>query len=415
MTRAKKTDLVLDGNEVKLRLTAERQKTKQVVHVDWVRFTCNLRAAPTPSADKLFPAPSRDWVKHWRNQEAHEVRAADERKADMLAVLKTIDDPDFSASAQALQLAEQVCEALGPDFSVYPEIRKGHDFYRFRWSIVRNEVECGWVGYLASGDSPRQNAQAKTIHCNLYGTACTFAETGFNHRLANIVEATCATITRVDLALDFFDGFTGGMDRVKADYQAGLMDHCGKQPKCNLVGDWCNGRARSFYFGSKEAGKQTNVYEKGHQLFGPKDDSPWIRAELRWGNKLRVLESDILRRPADFFAGASEWHSRLLREAGAQVTPEPVPTTKRLAAETICAEVKRNVQWLMDTAAPSIALCFEHLGNTSFIEEILLNKKAPGRLQKFSKQEISGAFERAFARVLAPRTGHARTASTLAV
>ena len=33
MTRAKKTDLVLDGNEVKLRLTAERQKTKQIVHV----------------------------------------------------------------------------------------------------------------------------------------------------------------------------------------------------------------------------------------------------------------------------------------------------------------------------------------------------------------------------------------------
>ena len=43
MTRAKKTDLVLDGNEVKLRLTAERLKTKQVVHVDWVRFTCKLR------------------------------------------------------------------------------------------------------------------------------------------------------------------------------------------------------------------------------------------------------------------------------------------------------------------------------------------------------------------------------------
>lgn len=235
MTRAKKTDLVLDGNEVKLRLTAERLKTKQVVHVDWVRFTCNLRAAPAPSVEDLFPAPASAW--------------ADQNYSRMAAVLRELDDPDFSASAQAKALADQVCEALGPDFSVYPEIRKGHDFYRFRWSIVRNEVECGWVGYLASGDSPRQNAQAKTIHCNLYGTACTFAETGFNHRLANIVEATCATITRVDLALDFFDGFTGGMDRVKSDYQAGLMDHCGKQPKCNLVGDWCNGRARSFYFG----------------------------------------------------------------------------------------------------------------------------------------------------------------------
>ena len=185
MTRAKKTDLVLDGNEVKLRLTAERQKTKQVVHVDWVRFTCNLRAAPAPTVDDLFPLHDSP-------------RFSDDldRAKRLAQALRELPDADFAASAQAKALAEQVCEALGPDFSVYPEIRKGHDFYRFRWSIVRNEVECGWVGYLASGDSPRQNAQAKTIHCNLYGTACTFAETGFNHRLANIVEATCATITR---------------------------------------------------------------------------------------------------------------------------------------------------------------------------------------------------------------------------
>ena len=53
MTRAKKTDLVLDGNEVKLRLTAERTKTKQPVHVDWVRFTCNLRNAPTQLMKQL--------------------------------------------------------------------------------------------------------------------------------------------------------------------------------------------------------------------------------------------------------------------------------------------------------------------------------------------------------------------------
>lgn len=406
MTRAKKTDLVLDGNEVKLRLTAERQKTKQVVHVDWVRFTCNLRTAPTPTIDTLFPLFD---GARWSDDIPHIERA--KRLAD---ALRDMPDADFAASAQAKALAEQVCQALGPDFSVYPEIRKGHDFYRFRWSIVRNETECGWVGYLASGESPRQNAQAKTIHCNLYGTACTFADHGFNHRLATIVDSTAATITRVDLALDFFDGFTGGLDRVQSDYKAGLMDHHGKQPKCNQVGDWCNGRARSFYFGSKEAGKQTNVYEKGHQLFGPKDDSPWIRAELRYGNKLRVLESDILRYPANFFAGASEWHSNMLREAGSQATPQPVRTTSRLAAETICAEVKRNVQWLMDTAAPSIALCFQHLGNTKFIEEILMNKKAPGRLQKFSQGEIAGAFDRAFSRVLAPRTGHARMANQLA-
>lgn len=390
MTRAKKSDLVLDGNEVKLRLRAERAHSKELVHVDWVRFTCNLRSAPTPDVNDLFPLHDGAF---WSDEAHHQ-----DRYERLAKLLRDMPDPDFAASAQAKALAQQACDALGPEFSVYPEVRKGHDFYRFRWSIVRKDVEVGWVGYLSSGDSPRQHAQAKTIHCNIYGSACTFAQHGFNQRLAALVDTTQATVTRVDLALDFFDGFTGGMDRVQADYKAGLMDHGGRTPSCNQVGDWCNGRARSFYFGSKEAGKQTNVYEKGHQLFGPKDDSPWLRAELRYGNKLRVLPSDMLRRPSDFFAGASEWHLSMLREAQGSAKPEPVKTTPRLAAETILAEVKRNVQWLLDTAAPSIALCFQHLGNTNFIEEILLNKKVPGRLQKFSKGEIAGAFDSAFAR-----------------
>ncbi|MVT36640.1 hypothetical protein GO497_01320 [Acidovorax citrulli] len=76
-----------------------------------------------------------------------------------------------------------------------------------------------------------------------------------------------------------------------------------------MVGDWCGGKARSFYVGTKEVGKQTNVYEKGHQLFGDADTSAWIRAELRWGNKARFLPIEMLRCPADFFHGASDWHA----------------------------------------------------------------------------------------------------------
>lgn len=379
MTRARKSDLVLDGNEVKLRLKAERIRTKSVVHVDWVRFTCRLKNAPMPDPEDLFPS----------------VRSHDNLAlARMLRQLRDMPDGDFAVAVQAKELAQQACEALGPDFSVAPEVRKGHDFYRCRWSIVRNDVECGWVGYLASGESPRQKAQASTIHCNLYGSACTFAQPLFNARLAKLIRTTEATITRVDLALDFFDGLKGGMDRVRDDYMSGLMDSRGARPGCNLVGDWCNSRARSFYFGSKEAGKQTNVYEKGHQLFGPKDDSPWLRAELRYGNKLRVLDADMLDRPADFFAGASDWHAALVREADGDASPVPVPQEKRLASESILAEVKRNARWLMDTAAPSIALAFEHLGD-SFLE-LVLHQKLPGRLQKFSKGEVATAYERAF-------------------
>lgn len=387
MTRAKKSDLVLDGREVAFRLRAERQESKGLVHVDWVRFTVRVK------------------------QQAFRTAWCTDLPERLEKLLSELPDADWAVSVQAQALADEAAQALGPDFVVAQEVRKGHDFYRHRWSIERNGVECGWVGYLASGESPRQQAQATTMHVNLYGTACTFAPPGFNHRVADLVRKRDGVLTRVDLALDCFDGISGGMERVKSDYMAGLMDNFGKRPKCNLVGDWCNGRARSFYFGSKEAGKQTNVYEKGHQLFGPKDDSPWMRVELRYGNKLRVLEADMLNRPDDFFAGASDWHASMLRGAMEAVPPMPVvptavPQSPKLAKQTILAEVKRNVRWLRDTAAPSLALAFQHLGDMTFLD-LVTHQKLPGRLGKFTPQEISDAYTKAFQTLKGSSTGRA--------
>jgi phage replication initiation protein len=384
MTRPRKSDLVLDGRDVMLRLKAERQAIKGLVHVDWVRFTVRVKNAPIPTVDELFPPTGLMFI--------------DARRERLAKVLQSIPDGDFAISAQAKTLADQVCQALGADFVVMPELRKGHDFYRHRWSIDRNGQEVGWVGFLASGDSPRQQAQASTIHVNVYGTACTFAEHGFNHRLAAIVRETEAVITRVDLALDFFEGISGGMERVRDDYMAGLMDHFGNRPKPNMVGDWCNGRERSFYIGSREAGKQTNVYEKGDQLFGVKEQSPWQRVELRYGNKLRILDADMLNRPDDHFAGASEWHASMLRQAGAQATPQSVPVKQKLATETLVAEVQRNVRWCFDTAGKSIALAFQHLGMDEFMR-LVMHRDLPGRLQKFARSEVASVYERAFANV----------------
>lgn len=393
MTRPRKTDLVLDGNEVKLRLTAERRETGTPVHVDWVRFTVQLKNAPVPDVETLFPRSRGDSFFHLEQLDSQR-----ERIQKLARILRELPDSDFAASAQAKTLAEEVCEALGPDFSVFPELRKGHDFYRFRWSIVRNDVECAWVGFLSSGDSPRQHAQAKTIHANVYGSACTFAQPGFNRRLAAIVERTEANLTRVDLALDFFDGISGGLDRIRADYMAGAMNHWGRKPSCNLVGDWCNGRARSFYFGSKEAGKQTNVYEKGHQLYGADSASLWQRVELRYGNKLRELPADMLRRPADFFAGASDWHALILAEAQAQATPEPIKTLPRLAAETVSAEVSRVLRWARNTAGPSLAFLVKHATEEQLIS-VCEHQKLPGRLQRFGTGELETAALRLMKRI----------------
>lgn len=385
----KQQALVIEGNEVKLRLQADRIKSGGVVHVDWLRFTCELKNAPVPVAEVLFPSPLTDTLENPRSIAEQDLEQY--RRTKLLRILREMPDAEFAASAQAHALALKVCKALGPDFSVDPQLNKGKDFYRFRWSITRNDAEVGWVGFLASSESPKLDALAKTINVNVFGSACTFARGDWRHRMANLIEEVNAKITRIDYALDFFDGIRGGLERIRDDWHAGLMDVNGRRPKANTVGPWVDGgRGRSFYFGSKEAGKQTNVYEKGVQLFGELDATHWERVELRYGNKLRDLPVDMLRRADDFFAGASDWHQKMLAEHGKYAEGEGVKVRSKQAIQTVKAEVTRAIRWLTNTAGASVALAFEHLGQDAFLE-ILTGRKLPGRLAKFSFQEISAA------------------------
>jgi phage replication initiation protein len=102
----------------------------------------------------------------------------------------------------------------------------------------------------------------------------------------------------------------------------------------------------------------------------------------------------MLRRPADFFAGASDWHSAMLITANASFVPEAVRCEERRPQETVKAEVVRNVRWLLDVAAPSVAAAWDFLGS-DFLE-VVTNKKLPGRLNKFAPKELQAAFSSAF-------------------
>jgi len=394
--------LVVDGENVKLRIQAEREFTQNKVHVDWVRFTCRVRHAPVPDVDVLFPLPVQpsavpydDDSRKYPIDEAKEfqVRLEIAKRVQQRARLSIRDlaETDFSVSAQAYELAVQSAAALGPDFSVDAEIKKGMDFYKHRWSILLSGHECGWVGFLSTSESPRQSTQAETIHVNLFGTACTFAASGWNTRIADLVDETDSVLTRTDLALDFFDGYRGGMDRVWADYVAGSCNVFGRKPCFNNVGDWANGHDRSIYIGSREVGKQTNIYEKGDQLYGHQANSEWVRFELRYGNKKRILSSDMLRRPDDFFAGASDWHHSVLLEAEAIPAPAEAPCTPRLQIQSVQAECARNIRWMVSTAASTLAVAIQYLDGSE-IMELIGNAKLPGRLRKFSREQIAQCF-----------------------
>lgn len=390
MSKASKSLLVVDGDTVKLRVLAERQETGNNVHVDWVRFTSILRNAPTPSVDMLFP-------ERWDTIHPENMSRG-QRLERVTKILSELPDCDWAASAQAYTMASDCAKALGAQFSVDPEPRKGMDFYKFRWSILLNQTEVAWIGFLSATDSPSRNRQNSTIHANIMGTACTFAEPGWSHRLADLIDECNAVLTRADLALDFFDGYLGGIESVRTDYRDGLCNVGGRKLKFNLVGDWENGHDRSVYLGSREAGKVTNIYEKGDQLYGEKTGSEWLRFELRYGNKLRVLSSDMLRRPDDFFSGASEWHAAVLLKATSTITPESVPCAKRLPIETVQAECARNIRWIAQTAASSMSLFLQMVDGVE-LWEIAGNAKLPGRLRKFSMSQISECFSAALQKI----------------
>ncbi len=384
--------LVMDGDTVKLRVQAEREFTGQKVHVDWVRFTCNRRSAPTPQVEVLFSEAFTD-SSIWGNERVHRINRE----------LREIPNEDFCAAAQAWELTVQVASSLGPQFVPMPEKRKGMDFYKFRFSIELHGSEVAWIGFLSSGDGPKQSRQSETLHANIHGAACTFAAPGWAEKIADLIDESQATLTRADLALDFFDGYKTGIDSIREAYREGLCNVGGRKLKFNMVGDWENGNNRSVYIGSREAGKITNVYEKGDQLYGEKCDSEWLRFELRYGNKLRVLPSDVLRRPDDFFAGASEWHQMVLIESETLSAAEAIRCKGRLQVETVTAECARNLRWIHQTASASLALAFKVMDESKFLD-LIQGAKLPGRLRKFSLDQIRGCFNAA-ANLVSPAGG----------
>lgn len=381
--------LVLDGDTVKLRLMAERSLSVDPVHVDWLRFTVQRRnGADMGDIDALWADPPSGFYENSTN-----------REFIMWATLRQIRElpaEHHTAATQAADLGREVVECLGAEFNLNPQVLKGHDFYKHRLAITRGGVEVGWVGFLASGDSPRQTAQSATLHVNLFGAACTFAQTGWRDKLADLIDQREGVVTRADLALDFFDGLPGGMAGVVAEYESGAMDVRGARPAYDQVGRWLESApcSRSFYFGSKQAGKQTNVYEKGDQLFGPEARNPWIRIELRYGNKVRVIPSDVLRRPGDFFAGASSWHAEKLAAVAAAV-PAPIHRVKCSRSETVAAEVTRVVRWARNTAGPAIAALARFMPESGFLD-FAHCRTVPGRLQRFTESDLRGAFNRLF-------------------
>ncbi|HSI43109.1 MAG TPA: replication initiation factor domain-containing protein [Methylotenera sp.] len=112
-----------------------------------------------------------------------------------------------------------------------------------------------------------------------------------------------AKITRWDGAVDDYDGIYN-VDLAVSLYQEGLFNAGGKTPSCGQNGNWIkpDGRGRTFYVGRRENGKMLRVYEKGMQL--GKLFHPWVRWEIEFHNKDRIIPWEVLLEPGKYVAGS---------------------------------------------------------------------------------------------------------------
>lgn len=147
--------------------------------------------------------------------------------------------------------------------------------------------------------------------------------------LQELLSGLCATLSRVDLAVDFLDGeYT--VDDALSLYESGAFINRGRNPELDTQGAWHESgkRGRTVYVGKMKNGKTLCVYEKGRQL--GMTDSDWTRFEVRLGNRDREIPLDVLTNPDAFFVGAYPALSKMLDSAA-----EQIPTQREEAKGSI--------------------------------------------------------------------------------
>lgn len=342
--------LVLQGTKVKL-LSAERSaRSDSGVFVDYFRATAtrdSLLASTIPS------------------------------KAEGLIIDGLQTDIEIVED-----LAIQWAKLLG--FFV-GEVRPGRDYYDHSFTVV--DFDGNEVGSVSGGGASQRGTFCFTIK----GHGCTFAQAGWEFRVYEFLLPLSATITRIDLARDFYKGEVGFLE-VQQAFRDGEFNYRGRAPTPYVHGDIENGNSRTYQVGKRESGKLFRGYEKGHQ-FKLMDD-PWFRAEVELRNHNRVIPLEALIRPASFFAGAYGFCARILEN----VAPQAIPTGLKVAE----ASVERTLQWFEKTVAPSLV----HISMTAGFDWLTrlavehAYRDKPRSLKGLSADSIKSGVERAVKRYI---------------
>lgn len=396
------TRAVVEGRKVRFTLEQLETQNPNRVRVDWLRFTLPVDSLDFHAHFDFSGVDRRsdEFASACVEQGAWDAQQCAEELGALAVQVKRAALGNMTLSAMQVcdHAARELVKLLDGKFVVGPAEPSGMDFYAARSPLVLNGATVGYV--LAGGKSVQQ---ASTVHVNLFGGACLYVTPRDLQTLATWIDALDGWITRTDLALDVWSGLD--VTEVQAAWHAGQFDVRGKRPGQKEHGSWSSGHSRTFEVGNRGTGKLLRAYEKGDELLGHEANDPWVRLEVEFRASHRVIETDVLRRPADFFAGAYPYCAEFLKRLDLGVSAERIPTHAEVKDKTAEAAVIRVVRWVRNTAAPALAAVWNMGGDmvAHVIEES--QHRQTRRLNGFNPADIRAAFDqvaRAFAPPVAP-------------
>lgn len=236
----------------------------------------------------------------------------------------------------------------------------------------------GWFGYaklfdlegygiLACGGE----SQRGSLHVELNARGC--AHVADWQKIQEWGEIHGATITRVDLAHDDFEGERFSVQVARDWLEAGEFGANGRPPAAKLIDDLGSGQGKTLYIGNRKNGKLTRVYEKGKQLGDPA--STWTRLEVELRNKGRVIPWEVVTRPGHYLAGAYPCLSFL------SAVQEKIRTITKAVTVTLSSAVhhaRQSVGKLVNV------LHRKYQGDTVKVVSDLIREGIPRRLENYA-------------------------------
>jgi DNA relaxase NicK len=280
---------------------------------------------------------------------------------------------------------------------------QGLNGYTKSWRITFEDSPSDVVGFLASGGC------GGTAYFELKGSFWLRANRTIVRELYRFlsrvnVEAECLSgfrhITRLDLALDCFKGYVGGIsvspetfrERFRSDPSAFLTG--GRPPRTSLAGDWDGtSGSRTYYVGNacrargdarKSGGvKGLRVYDKGReQGFA---SSPWARVELQLRHRTRqVIPLEFLD-PKSWLSVLSGAYPILKELLGSLVSSSlSIPIQPRTYESDFVRASQRRFGYMFRQWAPTLAEFASLLPEGLFDLCALLDRAIRTRMERSS-------------------------------